>query len=263
MARYNQKRKRSSGRPYGAKKRKTTFKRKRGSKSLADYTSLNTKGTSVGFRGRKTSRRQYKKWLWDSTLFKTHYRSLGAATATINTPANNTDMTLGGVDLYRFGLGNKFWTAGGGAITNDTGVALPLFIGDIILRGGVWAVTFHNPASTDVMVTVWEVFTIADPGLSVFPVLSVKGWDPSVSSDFSTLIGKSGRNRQVTIEGGNSYTITGRFKVQKIDQAVYELEGKSPWLFYSIANVGTAAAVGLNLVRTYNLSFSADAIGTT
>lgn len=260
MARYLQKRKRSSGSAYASKKRKTAYKRTK-RKRITDFTSLATKGTSNGFRGRKTSRRQYKKWLWDSTLFATHYRSLFCGTGTIATPANNTDYFTGGLNLIR--SANNFWTAAGGALPVDIGTPVPLFKGDIILRGGVWSVTFHNPAATDVVITCWECFTIADPNLALFPVSAVKGWDPSVSGDFSTLIGKTKSNRIVNLEGGNSYTISGRYRIQKIDEAVHALEGKTPWLFFGVGNIGTVVPVNVNYTLSYNLSFSADAIGTT
>jgi len=247
------------------KKRKSVRRKtnRRGGKAIADFTSLNTKGTTVGFRGKKTSRKTYLRHLWNSTLFSSHYRSLYCTSGTVTTPANNTDYGLFGINLYRNGPATQFWTVAGGALPIDIGGTVPLFKSDITLRGGVWSVVFHNPGPGDIMLTIWKVFTVTDPLLSSFPAAAVKGWDPTVSGDFSTLIGKAGFNKSVSIEGGNSYTLTGRFKIQKIDQARYELEGKAPWLFCGIANVGTSAIVNVNFTKSHNLSFSGDAIGTT
>jgi len=199
--------------------------------------------------------------LWESTLFSTHYRSLFCGTGSFATPANNTDLSTGGLNLIR--ATNNFWTAAGGALPVDIGTPVPLFKGDIILRGGIWSVTFYNPGPGDVMLTCWECFTIPDPNLALFPTAAVKGWDPTISGDFTTLIGKAKYNKMVNLEGGNSYTISGRFRVQKIDEAVHALEGKSPWLFFGIGNIGQVIPVNVNYTLSYNLSFSADAIGTT
>lgn len=243
----------------GFKKKRTFRKRmiKRGGKTVADFTSNALRGTTVGFRGKKTSRRAFRKHLWDSTLFKAHYRSLAVNSSNVATPANVTDAAIFGLNAYRLGA-VPFWTAAGGALPIDAGVPVPVFGGDIILRGGVYSVTFYNPGPSDVRIVIWKTFTVADPNLALLPALSVVGWDPSVTADFTAQIAKPTWNKSVIIDVGSSYTLSDRFKIQKIDENTYGAEGRSPIYFCALSNVGSAISSLVNITRSYNLSFSAD-----
>jgi len=106
----------------GFKKRRSTFKRRSNRpKRNTNYKSLSTAAQSTGFRGRKTSRRAYRKHLWNSTLFSTKYRSLGNFGSTVSTQASTTLGTVSLFNLLRFGT-NAFWTTGGGLQPHDFGV---------------------------------------------------------------------------------------------------------------------------------------------
>jgi len=247
----------------GAKKRKT-FKRRmrRGGKAIADYTSLNTKGTIIGFRGRKTSRRAFKKHLWYLTLFKPHYRSIFTVGSDISMPTNDVAVTIFGLNMYKLTT-DPFWVVAGGLLAIDTGITPPLFSGDIILRGGVYTVTFANLSSNDIKLRLWVTKSVPDPAFTLVPSSASLSWDPSCSPDFNSQVGKVYDNRTVTIEGGNSYSFSKRFNVQKIDQVTYTLEGNSPIIYAAACNMGNSTANTLRVVKSYNLSFSADSIGTT
>jgi len=80
-----------------------------------------TAAQSTGFRGRKTSRRAYRKHLWNSTLFSTKYRSLGNFGSTVSTTSKYNISTVSLFNLLRFGT-NAFWTTGGGLQPHDFGV---------------------------------------------------------------------------------------------------------------------------------------------
>lgn len=248
--------------PYGKRafKRRRIFKK--GGRRTADFTSLNTKGTSVGFRGKKISRRVYRSYLWDSTMFKTHWRSLLTTAGDVTTPANDVAATVTGLNMYRHTT-NPFWTTAGGGIVVDTGNTLPLFSGDIILRGGVYTCTFSNTTANDMVLKIWMSTTVGDPSLAIVPSTVPIGWDPSSSPDFNSQVAKTWEQKTVHIEGGNSYSISKRFKLQKIDSVTYGIEGLSPVIWMSIGNLGHSTASICRVARSYNLSFSADAIGTT
>jgi len=244
----------------GTKKRKSSFKRasRRGGRRTADFTSLNTRGTSIGFRGRKVSRRAFKKHLWDSTLFKSHYRSVRAIAGDVVTQTNDVASTIFGLNMYKFDA-NPFWTSTGGAVTVDTGVTLPTFIGDIILRGGVYTATFANTSANDVKLNLYYTTTVPDPVITIVPTTSAISWDPSVTPDFNSQVGKPWMNKTVLLEGGNSYSISHRFKIQKIDQTTYIVEGLTPIIWVCLSNIGNSSANTIRVARSYNLSFSADA----
>jgi len=104
-------------------------------------------------------------------------------------------------------------------VANDTGVLPPVFKSDILLRGGQWEAQFYNTSATnDVRIKVWIVQTGNNPDFAFEPILPALSWDPSVSPDFIKEIGKPIHAREVTLEQGNSYTMKGRYRMQKIDQ---------------------------------------------
>jgi len=250
------------------KKRKSSkrrnFKRKGGPKALG-YTSLNTRDHVFGFRTKKTSHRAYRKHLWDSTLFSTHYRSIISNATTIATPANYTTGTLTGLNLDRLN-GQPFWTVAGGAAATDFGVTPPLFKGDIVRRGGIYEMQFQNPSTTgDIRLRLWLIRSVTNPDFSFEPVggLAPTIWDPTASPDFIKEIGKPMWAREVVIENGNSYTFKGRYKMQKIDEETYGSQGLCNILYIMACNVGHVTPTTINVLGSHNLSFSADAIGTT
>lgn len=254
------KRKRVSTRRNGTKKRKSSFKRanRRGGRKTADFTGFNTRGTSIGFRGRKVSRSAFKKHLWDSTLFKSHYRSVRTTAGDVTSPANDVTCTITGLNMYKHDA-NPFWVAAGGGVSVDTGIALPLFIGDVILRGGVYTATFANTTANDMQLKLWFSTTVPDPVITIVPTNTALSWDPSMTPDFNSQVAKSWMQKTVIIEGGNSYSISHRFKIQKVDQTTYIVEGLTPIIWMSLSNLGHSTASVLRVVRSYNLSFSADA----
>lgn len=241
--------------------RKRRFTR---SKRTTDYTSLNTRGTSVGFRGKKTSRQAYKRHIWNSTIFKTHWRSIQTLASGFATPASDSTALVSVFNMYR--ETNPFYIVAGGAIPTDTGGNVPQFVGDVILRGGKYELTVHNSSVNDVKIILYRMTTVNEPdfgtlndwpadGLTQVP----QAWDPTTVPNVNTQVGKTFMAREVTIEGGNSYTFVTRFKMQKVDKDVYAADSRSPYIIVKYGNVGTATANTIVIKRSYNLSFSGDA----
>ena len=259
MARYLQKRKRSSGRPYASKKRKT-FKRSR-RVSNANYTALNTRGAITGFRGKKTSRRAYKNHLWNSSLFGTHYRSIKTSGITHVTPANAADGTIRLFNMYRHG-NDAFWVTAGGLQPHDTGITQAVFGGDITLRGGVWRMEIQNNSASagDIRVRAFIMNSVSNPNFTFEPTSGPSLWDPSGAPDFLRMIGKPYKTLEAVIEENKSWTFGGRFKIQKIDEITYGAQGYSPIVILCVSNVGTAVAQSFHVSRQYNLSFAGNAL---
>lgn len=203
--------------------------------------------------------------LWNSTLQKTHWRSVGDAASTMPTPNNLTSATL-----LRIRPGNSFWTAGGGAQPVDAAFAVPNFIGAIILRGGVSKLQIANrvdPTSTQpsdpVKVTVFYVWTARTPAALVFPATVPLTWDPSVQSDFWRY-GKVLMKREVLLKGdGEVAEFYYRHRITKIDQIVHDNGGsRLEWFILASQATNTeavAAPENLDIVQSINYSFSADA----
>lgn len=265
MARYMQKRKRSNGVNYASKKRKRNFKRRGQRKGLrmSDQTSLNTRGTSNGFLGRKTSRATYKRHLWNSSLFAQHWRSTISTSGTITTPASTTTGTFQAMQLMKGPGLAFFWTTAGGLVPDDTAVAAPTFKGDITLRGGRWNFMIHNTqaASVDVKIRTWLVWTNSRPDFTYEPSAAIPLlWEPSLQPDWNEKIGKVFGAREVLLEQGNNWSLNGKLKLSKIDQEEYAGSGRVLLLIVNVMNIGVATSHTLNWTSSYNLSFSGDAI---
>jgi len=223
----------------GFKKRRSTFKRRSNRpKRNTNYKSLSTAAQSTGFRGRKTSRRAYRKHLWNSTLFSTKYRSLGNFGSTVSTQASTTLGTVSLFNLLRFGT-NAFWTTGGGLQPHDFGVTSAVFGGDLTIRGGIWNVEFKNLAVTDldVKIKVFLLTSVNRPDFAFEPTTAPNLWDPTASPDFINFIGKPYKTWETVLEQGNSWQIGGRLKLQKVDQITYREQGRTPILVCLFTNV--------------------------
>jgi len=241
--------------------RNSRFRKRTGGSRTTGYTSLNIRDHTVGFRGRKTSRRAYKRHIWNSTKFKTHYRSILTASEVVATPANPTQGVPVYYNMYNFGPAlSPFWTVAGGAQEIDLGDGVPEFGDEIVLRGGKFEITFQNTGNEDIKIKLYRITTGNNPDLTLIPSgLGVfdKQWDPSVVPDFYTQFGKPFMSKEVVIEQGNSYTFVTRFKSQKIDQNAYDNSSRSPFVMMLISgNVGVGGTVLIN--RGYSLAFSGD-----
>lgn len=255
------KRKRIMGpRSNAFKKRKSTFRRK--SKRVPKYTnykSLSTAGAVAGFRGRKTSRRAYRKHLWNSSLFATKYRSLASFGSTVTTAASTTLGTVTLFNLLRFGT-NAFWTTAGGLQPHDFGATSAIFGGNLIVRGGIWNVEFKNLATTDldVKIRVFLLTSVNKPDFTFEPTTASHLWDPTASADFINFIGKPFKTWETVLEQGNSWEIGGRLRMQSVDQITYREQGRTPILVVLMTNVGTSTANSVHVTRSYNMLFAGD-----
>lgn len=270
MARTLQTRKRSRGvvlmRP--AKRGRFVRRRRRfsGRSRLRGLTTRASGPSSIGrFRTRRTSRRAFRKFLWTSTLHKTHWRAVGTAvSASVGT---GNDLTQ--ASLTRVIPGNAFWTAAGGARPVDTGGVVPTFIGDIILRGGVSTLSVSNtpellgPGADPVRVVIFTVWTNKDPAALVFPTVESITWDPSVLPDFSRF-GRVLNRREAILKGdGEVVEVFFRHRVQKIDQNVYNNGGNRLNWFVLVGQTTNTEAVPVEetvrIQNSINYSFAADA----
>jgi len=239
------------------------------SRDNVTFTSRASSANDVGtFRGRKMSLRNYRNMLWRDSAMKPHYRSVFDAVGTITTPLSNGTATLQLLNA----MPPSFWIAGNGTKALDTGVAVPTFSGDIILRGGIARISLANRvgaagnANDAIRCTVFAVWTRQNPNAITAPTGVVETlWDPSVFPDFDR-IGKVLFKRTAILKGdGEALEVFFKYKVQKIDQAIYNqagaLRGNALVWMIHISQMSDADAVTetIELCISHNVSFSADA----
>lgn len=251
--------------------RRSRFARRRGRRTNS-YTTRSSNANSFGFRSKRISRRAWARKLWDSTLQKSHYRSVAASLETINSVGNATIVQSYVAQAMDNTLG-VFWTTAGGAIDVDGGT-MPLFTDDIVIRGGKVGVHLSNqdPQATDnlnVDVYLYELpnngtFNGTGLGTAAVPVTWPYGWDPTMFPEMQVQLGRLRMKKSVVLKEYENAVIEYRLRVKKIDTAAWigEGSGRFFWLIVtgnpSNNNVGT-----LNVNRYFNLSFAGDIIGTT
>lgn len=266
MARHIQTRKRSGGVLKRSSKKRKVVRRRRTTNGRTT-TSRASGATSIGtFRTKKTSLRTWRNMLWRDTAAKTHYRSIFDATTPMATPNDLINATLAPFNA----LTTPFWTAAGGAQQADTGVAVPTFNGDIILRGGISRIAISNRPDSTILnsdvcrVTVYAVWTDSNNSGVVLPTVVKTMWDPSLFPDF-TRYGKVMFKREALLKGdGEAVQVYFKYKPQKIDQAVFSAGGSRLVWMVLVSQLTNSELVpvaeNLDVVNSHNISFSADAV---
>lgn len=199
--------------------------------------------------------------LWNSTLQKTHYRSLLSATGTLLTPLNSAQISITTVGALPVNSGAPFWGVAGGAQPETTGIAVPNFDGKIILRGGMIGIRMSNQvaSASPVQATVFLVRPVND-AVFITGVNRDYGWDPSIEPDFNTTVGRIIYKRSFLLENSNVCETRYRVKLSTYDPGTFTDQlGQLRWMV-TLGNTENATAEGVTVTRFHNLSFSADAV---
>lgn len=237
---------------------KRTFKRKRASKVI-NFTSQSGFGKSLPFRGRKLGAKTWRSKLWNDTLAKPHYRSSAASSGAMT---SNVDPTLGTV--ARLDAITTFWTAAGGAAIIDSGTTLPLFTGDIVIRGGKLGLRIYNESTGQPMnVKVWLTRDSRTPNYSSLVSPQPISFDMSLLTEFRKLFGTILLQKDYLLETNAQAEIEYRLRVQKIDQREWVDGRRYQWWIMVSDPDTTAGTAQCRLVSYFNMSFCADSIGTT
>lgn len=250
---------------WGSKRRRTgkrvaRFKRRR---STITQTSQSGVGRKTQYRGRRLGKRAIRRILWRDTIFSPHYRSVSAVSSTIASPASNNTATNVRFPLLNYG-GGAFWTAAGGAKGVDVSQTVPLFDGDITIRGGLVGATITNGSTTDpVMVNIYYLWSIARPDFTIVSSTVSVGYDPTIDPDVTTDVGKIYWSSSVLLTPGQVFKFERKLKPMKIDRHAYNNGGRSPQLYVSVNDTLSATASSIRVTTYYNLSFVGDSVGTT
>jgi hypothetical protein len=234
---------------------------------MTAFTSRKGPFSGTPFRGRRIKPHAWKRSLFSHTRHLNHWRSNSAQAFTTSTGGT---VGVGNIVVHTPLVpiaGMPFWTIGGGAVSTDTGVAVPLFDGDIILRGGKIGITLvKDVTSTDVIqVQVWVFRLIPNPELGLIPSNSPLGWDPSLTADISRAFGKVIGYKTTTMTvTGEDFTMEYRLGVQKMDQHIVATDtGSQPLFFIKCTNLTSNTDVNVHGLIYHNVSFTGDAIGST
>jgi hypothetical protein len=168
------------------------------------------------------------------------------------------------------GAGTQFWAAAGGAQAVDTGVAVPSFDSDIVLRGGIARIHVMNPEDDVPMrVKIYGVWAASRPSAAVYTAVHNQNrsleWDPSIEADFHEF-GKVLFVKEAMLANINeTIECVYKFKPQKIDQhehlgSATQPSGNQLWWMVTIAPLTTNVISDLApFVKSFNLSFVGDA----
>jgi hypothetical protein len=260
---HTRKRSRPSSGPSNTKRRRR-FKRRR-TRKTANWTSQSGRGSGLGFSKRRTSKRTFRRLLWNGSTAQPHYRSNNAIVSGFSTPANASQMSCSLFSTRRFG-GSSFWTTAGGAINPDGG-AIPTFnTTDFTVRGGMYGIRVsNNPDTLDsdketLNVTVFLIYTSKGFSSANLPTTVAVSWDPSLVQDFQTNIGKIAMKKNFLLHDGDSMAIEKRMIVQRLDTTEYAASISEPIWLVLVGNTASNVTKTLSVTAYYNLSFVGDVV---
>lgn len=242
--------------------RKSTISR--GSRSRAvSYSTQSTRGTKpVYFKSRKFNPRRFRSQLLLDTRSNAHYRSIGQVEGGISSAATPDDMTITNISVLTNGVA-AFWFATGGCAPIDTAISVPFFQGDIVVRGGKWTFSFINNSVDVLKVFIWYYWSIERPDFTLLPPVVPASWDPTVMPDFRNSVGKILKSEVHILKPADGINWERRLSAMKVDQVAYNNSGNLPHILIGVQNLSSFNARSGSGQTGFNLSFSADAIGTT
>lgn len=243
----------------------------RRSSRTASWTVQRGRTSGLRYKSRRISRRTWKNILWRDSLAQNHYRSLAAIPNTLQTGTVqgqgplNAEVCFSQVPTPPTLIG--FWEPTGGLLPTDLGVSVPgTFNGDLTFRGGKQGFTMSvSGAITQLIgVHVWVVKLIKHPiWQTALPALANWGFDPTMIPDWSRNVGTLVDSRTFILDPTcRSGFYERKFPIQKYDQGVFHqdnLGGGGYLLISHVCNLSDTTDVGVDVLTTYNCSFSGDA----
>jgi len=160
--------------------------------------------------------------------------------------------------------GADFYTNAGGALPLDGTTGVPVFDGDIVVRGGKMMLSLTNQSTDDaVLVKIWILWSVKNPNFTNFPTTLQVGDTPDVDNEFRALYGRMYPVRQMMLEPLTSIQVEKRIPIMKIDRAVWSIDGGHPYWIIFIANLKDTTSAAVTQISSFNLSFVGDALTPT
>jgi len=248
------KRRKFSGRRRFRRRRTGSLARTRG----ISWTSQSGGSRGIAYKGRKTSSRAWHRILWRNTVAKSHFRSNAAQSSIVTTPALATVMITN--QRQALNATGAFWTAAGGTVPLDVGATVPIFNGDIILRGGKVGISFYNTSATvPLYIQLFLVRDVPRDVLANIPLNPAVGWDHTHVPEFHTDIAKYIiTQKQFTIKPEEACQTEVRLKPMKIDQQDWVVDQQQLTWLIAITDYDGVAATPVRITHYHNVSFSGD-----
>jgi len=261
-----------------AKRRRTTgrqYRRRRYRPSSRRTTAFTSKAQGAyddqKFRARRMSKKAWRSALYRQTQTKVHYRSIFTSnTFTVTAPLGMSTQKFNAVQcLINPTTSAAFWTAGGGAISTDTGISVPDFdTSSLILRGGMLKLnaTMDDNAVNVCRVRVWLVWSRERPLGSQLTTLTAGTWPimyrPNDQPDFMQLFGRIMIYREAMLSANQGLEVNYRLRPMKPDETVFSLGGNVPYWLISLSQMNdrNTATETIACVASHSLSFAGDPI---
>lgn len=245
-----------ASRTWGAKRRRTAgkfrrpkFRRRR---NAGNASSSGARTVSTGYRGRKMRPRAWRRALFNSTNFKSHFRSLYSNAFNLTTPASLITASCG----YQPMISDEFWIQANGARPPVAAGATPFAnLDDLVIRGGSSRIGFANSTTNSlVRVRLWKLRLTHDGSIPIGTPNTI-GWDPTLDPDwqkFYTVL----EGKQFILAPLEAIEHSHFFGCMKIDADIWDNGDRRFYWAWSGENMTSAAAVAVNVTISHNVSFT-------
>ncbi len=219
----------------------------------------------AGYNTRRLGLRPYRNKLWETTRFKTHWRSTFAVVGNLTSPVSTIAKSViyftawGGNTAGGGSVGN-FWTAAGGLQELGLNTGFGEF-NDLTIRGGRFNRRYTNIGDATVRLERWELYRkpqVPTTPAEVFEFDRGLGWDPTYEPDFQDKW-RVGRKFINDIEPGDTFTIENKIPIAKIDQDIWNGGGQRPWMVTAVSSATSNETVTIQ--SWHSVSFSGDRVG--
>lgn len=258
---------------WGAKRRRTAYKRRgyrRGGRKTISWTSQTGALQGIQFKSRKLSKRAWRRKLWNDTLAVQHFRSSGVGTATLTSSTALGDGSVTIINPTFIGApsaATAFWTVAGGLqLTDEGGTAVTFDETDLVIRGGRIGITITCPdtITEELGVTINVVRVFSNPDYGLVPAIITYGSNLDSGPDFSRRFGRVLYKKTAILSNTySSMTVEHRLRVEKIDQETFgTVLGGQVIFVVVITPLQTSPAVGYDLptLTYHDMSFTGDTV---
>jgi len=248
MARYNQKRKRSSGPFRSLKKSSVTRKKPR----TSYINSVNGRVTSTPFSmGRKMRPKKYRNILWNATMASEKYNLNNTIALTVSTPASlvnytyvNQQMFVGLDDITKY--------------TNSNGANPTATIGKVTMRGGYSKFTL---SSKEDEVVDYRLYAIWVKPNGVAPAAGALGKSIDIAhsaTDTSNESVKIIKQWSGLLDRSQSASFFFRAKIKQYDTTLFTAGTDCMYWYLGVGNTIDATAVSVSYIQSFNCSMTMD-----
>ncbi|AXH75114.1 MAG: coat protein [Acamarivirus nebulais] len=256
MARYMQKRKRSTPFKRPSKRRRVVRKRYNGS----TLKSSKIGGvTNMMYSRKRFNKRKYKNQLWNASFAQAKFRSSNSTSLNVSLDDAVTTKKITLVNMLN--IGAEFNSYALVTDNNGTAVASTWVPEEMLtIRGGVFEMVLANNGTSQVRGRINRIWTKANAvtsydnesvALSVTLQQYVTDWMDNF---------KLYDVKDFVIEAGSSYTYRYKLPVMRVNKTDVLSYHKCPCVVYELSNMLASATEAVSVVCSNNISFACDVI---